>query len=218
VSGATHVSWLLHGSWAKHLALPGHINTKSQRTMNIQLAEQTHQQYEDVYTMHQTTFENPPLIPYKQQDTVHRFDYQFDINGVAASDFEFTAEEQELFFLAGGPSNSIDNDELLCREIEQMVLQSVEDEFEGADDETVPNLADYFCAHGLLVSLLSAFFMLMTHFIDLEPEDVDNDKVYQHFTGISSDHDYAPYGNKTVHSPESPQCCSKLNMILIQIL
>lgn len=34
--------------------------------------------------------------------------------------------------------------------------------------------------------------------IDMGPEEGDDEDIMEHFSGVPSDHDYAPYGNKTV--------------------
>lgn len=95
--------------------------------------------------MQQTNLENPSITPVQRRDYAPQPVQPFDMNGVAASDFEFTTEEQEIFFSTGTSNDmSIDHSELLRREIELMTLQSVEEEFEGADDETIPSFTDFF--------------------------------------------------------------------------
>ncbi|KAJ6601678.1 hypothetical protein B0H10DRAFT_1958311 [Mycena sp. CBHHK59/15] len=105
-----------------------------------------------------------------------------DTNGVSAADFRdimmeetnylHAIEEQEDFFAK--------NAEALWREVENMRLHHLEAEFEGADDETIPRLAQEIRDNDML-----------------RATGEDKDEINRHFGAVPIHHDYAPYGNKT---------------------
>lgn len=60
---------------------------------------------------------------------------------MSMDDFAFTLDEQQLYF--GQPEEENASD-LLQREFDALRLQLLEDEFEGADDETIPRMTEEF--------------------------------------------------------------------------
>lgn len=90
-----------------------------------------------------------------------------------------------------------------------MHLEALEEEFEGAHDETIPALAEEFQNLGMYTS--NRILALCTdELLGLAPDEGDNDDVNEAFTGVPASHDYSPYGNKTVWSTLPIYCTNQL--------
>ncbi|KAJ7718672.1 hypothetical protein B0H16DRAFT_1739980 [Mycena metata] len=131
-----------------------------------------------------------------------------DSNGISAADFQDIMMQEVDDLRSAAESERIDssvkNADLLHREIEILRLRHLEQEFEGADDETVPQLIQEIQANSLLPA-----------------DGEDEEDINEHFTGVPVSHDYAPYGNKTMcyldildNLPRLRLSSSQLKMIL----
>ncbi|KAJ7916032.1 hypothetical protein B0H13DRAFT_2323730 [Mycena leptocephala] len=105
-----------------------------------------------------------------------------DTNGVSAADFRDIMMEETNYLRAVDEQEDFlaKNTEALRREVENLRLHHLEAEFEGADDETIPQLAQEIRDNEML-----------------RATGEDEDEINRHFSGVPIDHDYAPYGNKT---------------------
>ncbi|KAJ6621713.1 hypothetical protein B0H10DRAFT_2215060 [Mycena sp. CBHHK59/15] len=102
-----------------------------------------------------------------------------DSNNIPFGNFHDTImQESEAFFQHRHEESIVDYSEILSREIELLRLRHLDDEFEGADDQTVPQFLQE----------------LRDNNIFPEPEE---DAVLDVFSGVPTSHDYAPYSNKT---------------------
>ncbi|KAJ6569081.1 hypothetical protein B0H19DRAFT_1373408 [Mycena capillaripes] len=154
-----------------------------------------------------TLLQAPPLPASSAQRAQFRpILHDEDTNGISAADFQ-DLMMQETNLLGETPEAKnflVNNTEALRREIEILQLQHLEAEFEGADDETVPQLAQEIRDNDML-----------------QADGEDEDNINQHFTGVPTTHDYAPYGNKTMcyldildNLPRLRLSSSQLKMIL----
>jgi hypothetical protein len=194
---ADFVSWMAFTSWPNHLKTAAHLKAVETRQMNEILAQQAQQQYHALYTSHSVPLQHASVTMAPRP----AFDVALgeDVNGIAAGDFEFDPMQQESLFPVH-LVNMVSSDnqaELLRREIELLHLEALDEEFEGADDETVPRMADEFRELGT-DGLHPLQFLLMSEHAGLEPEEGNKDDVYEGFAGVPVTHNYAPYGNKTV--------------------
>jgi hypothetical protein len=145
-SGANFPSLINRSSWASHIKSPAHSLAIQQVAEAQKKQAVTHQQYNDLYNMPSTSL-NTPLLPTDlglgRRAQFRPILLNEDTNGVSAADFRdimmeetnclHAIEEQEDFLAK--------NAEALRREVENMRLHHLEAEFEGADDETIPRLA-----------------------------------------------------------------------------
>lgn len=142
------LTWILRPSWKKHLQSPFHLHSVALHASNRQKAEETSQQYSALYSTAPISLQNPlsesvqmpPPLPNLQERPDE------DCNGVHIGDFDFDFEDQQRLFpttdsIAVNPEAQV---ELLRREIELLHLAALDEEFEGADDETIPRMADIF--------------------------------------------------------------------------
>ncbi|KAJ7918581.1 hypothetical protein B0H13DRAFT_2434969 [Mycena leptocephala] len=129
-----------------------------------------------------------------------------DTNGVSAADFRDIMMEETNYLRAVDEQEDFlaKNTEALRREVENLRLRHLEAEFEGADDETIPQLAQEIRDNEML-----------------RATGEDEDEINRHFGGVPIDHDYAPYGNKTMcyldildNLPRLRLSSSQLKMIL----
>ncbi|KAJ7122381.1 hypothetical protein C8R44DRAFT_736072 [Mycena epipterygia] len=106
-----------------------------------------------------------------------------DTNGISAADFQDVMMQQaDVLHAVDEPDDlMLKNVEALRREIEILKLQHLEAEFEGADDETVPQFVQEIRDNDML-----------------QGNGEDEEGINQHFTGVPVNHDYAPYGTKTM--------------------
>lgn len=141
------VIWMAYTSWPNHLKSTGHINAEANRQQNRILAQATHDRYQQLYSSIPVSLQNPP--PVSALRTLHEQFAPFfgeDINGVTASDFVFDETEQQAYFAVEQDQHSVQqqHDDLLRAEVQLLHLEALKEEFEGADDETIPALAEEF--------------------------------------------------------------------------
>jgi hypothetical protein len=188
-------------SWPNHLKTSTHLKAVETRDANKILAQVAQQQYHDLYTSHSVPLRSASVTIAPSNATNPTFDFALgrDVNGISVDDFEFNTTQQEALFPVH-PTNMVASQnqaELLRREIEILHLEALDEEFEGADDETIPQMADEFRELGNY-GLHSSQALLMSEHAGLEPEEGNEDDVYEGFSGVPVTHNYAPYGNKTV--------------------
>lgn len=142
-SGAQSRTWINRASWKKHLEAPAHLLAIQRTTETQERQADTHRQYNDMYSMPTTSLQTPAFLTTSGASRAHFrpiLDDE-DTNGVSAADFQ-DIMMQEVNALHAGVTEPDDfmlkNVEALRREIEILKLQHLEAEFEGADDETVP--------------------------------------------------------------------------------
>ncbi|KAJ6467234.1 hypothetical protein DFH09DRAFT_1345630 [Mycena vulgaris] len=161
------------GSWNNHQGSVGHLKSVQSCADSDKYTLEMHQQYYNLYASHPVNLRDPPLAP---MPTAPHFPAVFpdeDSNGISLEDFD-------IWMLADNQCDAeprLSNEELMRREIELMHRSYLEDEFEGADDETLP--------------------MFLEELDDLDDSEPDED-ISQIFGAIPRAHEYAPYGNKTV--------------------
>lgn len=137
---------MAYTSWANHLKSAAHINAQASQQRNQILAQETHQQYQQLYSSHSVPLRNPPpsvAVSHAQRDYFAPLSGE-DINGILPTDFEFDEIEREAYFVVGADGNDSADDNILRHEVELLHLEALEEEFEGADDETIPALAEEF--------------------------------------------------------------------------
>ncbi|KAF7343015.1 hypothetical protein MVEN_01731700 [Mycena venus] len=185
-SGTDIPSIINRTSWAKHLQSPTHSLGVQQVAEAKKKQADTRRQYDELYTMHSAPLQVPVLQPEfnSRQARFRPILLDEDMNGISSADFQ-DVMMQELDTLRAEPEPDdflVQNAEALRREIEILQLQHLEAEFEGADDETIPRIAQEIRDNDIL-----------------RMNGEDEDEINQHFAGVPVTHDYAPYGNKTVH-------------------
>ncbi|KAJ6587553.1 hypothetical protein DFH09DRAFT_230353 [Mycena vulgaris] len=155
VSGGDTHNWMNRASWKKHLESSAHLHSLEHVAQTQQTQAATHQQYNNVYSMSSTSLQAPvlPDNPGPRRPQFRPVLPDEDMNGVSTADFD-DLMMQEVDNLRALPELALaDNSETLRREIEILNIQSLEDEFEGADDETIPQFVQEIRDNGMLRSL-----------------------------------------------------------------
>ncbi|KAJ7261647.1 hypothetical protein C8J57DRAFT_1514165 [Mycena rebaudengoi] len=137
-------TWISRGSWKKHIDTPAHKAAKERTLEAAQAALRINNQYNDLYRMASTSLQAPPVAPNSAPPRPHfRPILDEDSNGVSTSDFDdIIMQQSDNFYRNQVATPIVDYTETLRREIELLKLRHLEEEFEGADDETVPQLAE----------------------------------------------------------------------------
>ncbi|KAL6304493.1 hypothetical protein BKA93DRAFT_749693 [Sparassis latifolia] len=125
-----------------------------------------------------------------------------DINGISLdSEPIFTDEELARFYPGVDENAHSTHQKLLRRECELLALRVQEEELDSVEEDA--NIIQEFQNLGL------------------EGEEGDEDNMHEEFTGVPVDHDFAPYGNKTMfllnvldNLPKLRLSSSQLKMIL----
>ncbi|KAJ6628101.1 hypothetical protein B0H10DRAFT_2209777 [Mycena sp. CBHHK59/15] len=119
---------------------------------------------------------NPPGLPAPVAPSFSAVFSRDDCNGVSLDDFDtIMSGEQDPFT---SEEHYMDNDELLCREIELLHLLALEPEPEQEEDDTIPRLLDE-----------------LNDIDDLDgPEDEED--MARIFGATLPNYNYAPYQNK----------------------
>ncbi|KAJ7825594.1 hypothetical protein B0H13DRAFT_1918579, partial [Mycena leptocephala] len=185
-SGANFPSMINRSSWANHIKSPAHSLAVQQVAEAQKQQAATHQQYNDLYNMPRTFLDTPSLptdLGLGRRAQFRPILLDEDTNGVSAADFRDIMMEETNYLRAVDEQEDFlaKNTEALRREVENLRLRHLEAEFEGADDETIPQLAQEIRDNEML-----------------RATGEDEDEINRHFGGVPIDHDYAPYGNKTM--------------------
>lgn len=130
---------MLRNSWKRHLVNKAHLRAVQTALETAKSVEATNTHYSQVYTMGSTSLQTPSLTNPAPRAQFHPI-LDEDTNGIGPEDFEMS--HFPLPDLADEALTRANNSEILRREIEILMLQHLEDEFEGGDDETVPNLTE----------------------------------------------------------------------------
>ncbi|KAJ7614819.1 hypothetical protein FB45DRAFT_1108964 [Roridomyces roridus] len=181
VTGGTLRVWINRGSWKTHTDSAKHIAAVKSQQESASRAAQTAKQYRTLYSQKPVPLRNPEAsLSQAPRPRFQPVRVEEDSNGISAADFrELMEDEFEDLQAAPGPE-ALDSTEILRREMEILQLQYLEEEFEGADDQTIPQLTEDFRQTELAARM-----------------GEDEDDAYEQFTGVNISHDYAPYGNKT---------------------
>lgn len=203
-SGADTRTWIGRASWKKHSESPAHSNALQQAAQSRQQVAATRQQYDSIYSnMPVASLQAPVLSDSRPRAQFRPILSDEDTNGVAIADFEDTMM-QEADALRATPEQDdfvIKNAELLRRERELLQLEALDEEFEGADDETIPHFVQDIQENGRSILLVESWSLTLPKPTDMDPSHLDGedeDEINRYFTGVPVSDDYAPYGNKTV--------------------
>lgn len=142
-------------SWASHVKSKTHSDSLELRARNQQVAIQARDQYANLYHGNTVSLAQPsriqiqpaPLPTYSSSAS-----YGDDVNGINSSDFSFDMIEQDHYFgipAVDTPVEDAIRQEQLALEIDRLRLATLDEEFEGAEDVTVPCMAEEFRALGL---------------------------------------------------------------------
>jgi hypothetical protein len=133
------ITWILRNSWKKHLTSNVHLGIvqRAEEATASTAAMSLH--YREIYSM-ADTFLRTPAVPdsFPARHPHFRPILDEDTNGIGPEDFEMGDHD-----FAPWPEEDLvraNNDEILRREVELMMLAHLEDEFDGGDDQTIPNL------------------------------------------------------------------------------
>jgi hypothetical protein len=145
-SGANFPSLINRSSWATHIKSPAHSLAVQQVAEAQKQQAATHQQYNDLYNMPRTFLDTPSLptdLGLGRRAQFRPILLDEDTNGVSAADFRDIMMEETNYLRAVDEQEDFlaKNTEALRREVENLRLRHLEAEFEGADDETIPQLA-----------------------------------------------------------------------------
>ncbi|KAJ6621972.1 hypothetical protein B0H10DRAFT_1945002 [Mycena sp. CBHHK59/15] len=90
-----------------------------------------------------STLLRTPALPAESATLRPRFQpiLDEDTNAISATDFEDIMMGESSNSMGHEYDTPIDNNAILCREIELLRFRHLEEEFEGADDETIPQFA-----------------------------------------------------------------------------
>ncbi|KAJ7444255.1 hypothetical protein B0H11DRAFT_2250136 [Mycena galericulata] len=137
-SGADTRTWIARTSWKKHVQSPAHSKSLEQAAQTQKVEAETRQQYISVYSMPSTILQAPSSSDTSVPRAQFRPILDEDTNGISMTDFE-DVMMREIDYSPEPDTFLADNAEILRRERELLLLDHLEEEFEGADDETVPN-------------------------------------------------------------------------------
>ncbi|KAJ7692286.1 hypothetical protein B0H17DRAFT_1133290 [Mycena rosella] len=123
--------------WKGHLLAPAHLKSLQTCADWDRRASERHQQYANLYISHPVNLRDPPAAPVPALPQFPAVFSGEDSKGISLEDFGD-------WMMADNRSDTerIANREFLRREIELLHRTDLEEEFEGADDETVPRFLD----------------------------------------------------------------------------
>lgn len=148
-SGAVVPTWMWRSGSKKHLEAGTHLLAAAQLAERNKIHAETRQQYGEIYNMAATSLQAPSM-PVNSGPPRPQFRpiLDEDSNGISAADFQ-ELMMQEVDDLRSVPQpEQVNNDDILRREVELLRLRHLEQEFEGADDETVPQFIQEIRANG----------------------------------------------------------------------
>ncbi|KAJ7108898.1 hypothetical protein C8R43DRAFT_1139825 [Mycena crocata] len=182
-SGAEMLTYINRVSWKTHIHSPTHWAATQKLMEQDSLEKATRQQYFDIYSMNSTSLQDPGMLNNTgNQRARFRPILDEDTNGIRAADFEDVVMQEIEAFTEPDPVDlAAENVEAIRRELEILRLEHLEQEFEGVDDETIPQFADEIRGNTAISG-----------------DGDDEDAINEHFTGVPRNHNYAPYGNKTM--------------------
>lgn len=130
-------------SWKKHVKdSQKHLSIVRGMQEAAQNAESVNTQYKEMYSMASTSLRTPAPAPAMAPRAHFHPILDEDTNGIGAEDFameDFVMEEATVNFTELAAETRAKNATILRREIELLMLMHLEDEFEGAEDETIPH-------------------------------------------------------------------------------
>ncbi|KAJ7493481.1 hypothetical protein FB451DRAFT_1360332 [Mycena latifolia] len=110
-----------------------------------QTADATNTYYHELYSMGSTSLQMParPASPVSRAHFRPILDE--DTNGIGAEDFEMAEHMPHIVI---EEETRVRNIEILRREVELLMLEHLEEEFEGGDDETIPQFTQEILDNG----------------------------------------------------------------------
>ncbi|KDQ56513.1 hypothetical protein JAAARDRAFT_294108 [Jaapia argillacea MUCL 33604] len=174
--------WIARASWARHKGSPNHQDAVAFRENLEHEATKACERFE--HHSKSAPVSLPTVLTHIVLPTIPHFGVPIgeDCNGISGANFDFTPEEEALYF-PGIPTPEIaeKEQERLRREVERMMVEAIEDDLEGLDkDVTVSNIAHEMRNLGL------------------EADEGDEEDLHAYLHGVAIDHDFAPYPTKTM--------------------
>ncbi|OJT12655.1 hypothetical protein TRAPUB_10798 [Trametes pubescens] len=201
---------MARGSWSHHSTSQRHWRAleylKTRKASTIELRERLEGPYRaDPLALPGSSrvVENPgntdPII------TGFGGDFSKDVNGIGATDFNLTYEEQEAYFPVTEDPVAVleDAQALLQAQFERLALRSVEDELIELQDNEPAGLArdrwhDFASGNEQLSSSNIVIERLIAFGGTEYNAEQDEQDLEAYLSGIPADRRYPPYGSKTV--------------------
>jgi hypothetical protein len=146
-------------SWRKHLDGAPHKAAVQKIATLAETSAAINANYDQIYGMASTSLRTPS-VPHNYAPARAHFRpiLDEDTNGISTADFdELTHNSGMDHSKAREEEAALRNAELLAREIELLQLRHLDEEFEDADDETIPHFTETFAQEIRENGLLTQF-------------------------------------------------------------
>lgn len=128
-------------SFKKHcMSSKAHLEFVKAAVEAAKSADAMNAHYGEIYSMGSTSLRTPALPGGEAQRARFRPILDEDTNGIGPEDFEMCNLDFTIPDVTDEDLMRANNEEILRREFEILALQHLDDEFEGGDDETIPNM------------------------------------------------------------------------------
>jgi hypothetical protein len=146
-----NTNWIARASLSSHVKSIAHHKAVDAAQGQQELALEQHRQYTAIYGAAAVSLRNlPPVARPPSIGGFHSSD-DMDLTGASATDDPLSFGEQQFLFpqhadLAIQEQSEVD---LLRQEMHLLYLEALDEEFEGAEDQTVPAMAQEFQQLGI---------------------------------------------------------------------